>query len=201
MNTNSASPSKVVALLIGTRKGGFILRSDGQRHAWTILGPIHLGEIVHHMMLDPRDGRTMLMAARAGHLGPTVFRSTDGGETWKEAEQPPPSPRRPRGKRVASSITCSPWRPATAASPASGTPEHRRRDSSAVRTVASPGPAWMVSTATQAPRLGGREEDSPPDGATMHSMVIDPRDAGICTSACRAAESSRARMAVRTGSR
>ena len=40
-------------------------------------------------MLDPRDGRTLLAAAKTGHLGPTVFRSTNLGRTWKEAEQPP----------------------------------------------------------------------------------------------------------------
>ena len=41
------------------------------------------------VVLDPRDRRTMLMAARTGHLGPTVFRSTDFGKTWKEATKPP----------------------------------------------------------------------------------------------------------------
>ena len=40
-------------------------------------------------MLDPRDGKTLLAAARTGHLGPTVFRSTDNGKTWKEAATPP----------------------------------------------------------------------------------------------------------------
>ena len=44
-----------------------------------------LGHIVHHAVVDPRDGKTLLAAARTGHLGPTVFRSTDGGRTWKEA--------------------------------------------------------------------------------------------------------------------
>ena len=34
------------------------------------------------MRVDPRDGKTMLAAARTGHLGPTVFRSQDNGRTW-----------------------------------------------------------------------------------------------------------------------
>ncbi len=76
-----------VALLIGTRKGAFILRSDRARQIWKLSEPIFLGHIVHHLVLDPRDGRTMLMAARTGHLGPTVFRSTDLGKTWKEARK------------------------------------------------------------------------------------------------------------------
>ena len=54
-----------------------------------LAGPHFLGNIVHHAVLDPRDGKTLLAAARTGHLGPTVFRSTDRGRTWKEAATPP----------------------------------------------------------------------------------------------------------------
>ena len=82
-----------VALLIGTRKGAFILRGDRTRRTWKLSAPIFLGHIVHHVVLDPRDRRTMLMAARTGHLGPTVFRSTDFGKTWKEAKKPPAFPK------------------------------------------------------------------------------------------------------------
>ena len=42
------------ALLIATKKGGFILSSDNKRRKWDIKGPIFLGNIVHHMALDPR---------------------------------------------------------------------------------------------------------------------------------------------------
>src|SRR3990172_6486806 len=82
-----------VALLIGTRKGAFILRSDKKRQTWKLSDPIFLGHIVHHLVMDPRDGRTLLMAARTGHLGPTTFRSTDFGRNWKEAKKPPAFPK------------------------------------------------------------------------------------------------------------
>ena len=59
------------------------------RRNWRIDGPHFLGHIIQHVVLDPRDGRTLLAAAKTGHLGPTVFRSTDLGKTWKEAQQPP----------------------------------------------------------------------------------------------------------------
>ena len=84
-----ATPNKRLILMVGTRKGAFIYHSDGSRSRWRLDGPHRLGEIVNHMVLDPRDGNTMLMAARAGHLGPTIFRSTDLARTWKEASQPP----------------------------------------------------------------------------------------------------------------
>src|SRR4249920_2182255 len=76
-------------LLIATRKGLWSLAGDATRRDWKIAGPHFLGNIVHHAVLDPRDGRTLLAAARTGHLGPTVFRSTDRGRSWKEAAAPP----------------------------------------------------------------------------------------------------------------
>src|SRR5467141_3555657 len=87
-----------VTLLVGTRKGAFFMRSDRARRSWTLAGPHFLGNIVNHLVLDPRDGKTLLCAVRAGHLGPTVFRSTDFGRTWKEAASPPAFPKAVDGK-------------------------------------------------------------------------------------------------------
>jgi len=81
--------SGAVQLLIGTRKGAWIYKSDAARRDWSVTGPIFLGQIVNHFVRDPRGSGTMLMAAKTGHLGPTIFRSTDGGETWNEAGRPP----------------------------------------------------------------------------------------------------------------
>ena len=78
-----------VTLLVGTRKGAFIFRAAAAQKKWQLEGPHLLGNIVNHLVADPRDGRTLLMAAKTGHLGPTVFRSQDGGRTWAEAKQPP----------------------------------------------------------------------------------------------------------------
>src|SRR5436189_6393704 len=81
-----------VALFVGTRKGAFILRSN-DRHKWELVGPQYLGHFANHVVLDPRDRRTVLIASKAGHLGPTVYRSTDGGLSWGEAEKPPRFPK------------------------------------------------------------------------------------------------------------
>src|SRR5437773_1743491 len=95
-----ATKSKArVALLIATRKGAFMLSSDSLRRDWKLSAPIMLGNIVHHIVLDPRDRRTILMAARTGHLGPTVFRSADFGKKWKEAEKPPAFPKAEEGQK------------------------------------------------------------------------------------------------------
>lgn len=40
------------------------------------------GDVISHALHDPRDRRTLLAGAKTGHLGPTVFRSTDFGRNW-----------------------------------------------------------------------------------------------------------------------
>src|SRR6267143_5379826 len=84
-----ARVARHLVVLVATRKGAWLYHGDAGRKSWRSDGPHFLGHIVNHLVLDPRDGRTLLMAAKTGHLGPTVFRSTDMGRTWKEAAQPP----------------------------------------------------------------------------------------------------------------
>ena len=88
-----------VALLVGTRKGAFILHGDPPRKHWRLDGPHFLGAIIHHMVLDPRDRRTVLAASSTGHLGPTVFRTTDWGQSWTEAAAPPAFPKLPEPEK------------------------------------------------------------------------------------------------------
>jgi hypothetical protein len=80
-------------ILVATRKGAWLYHGDGRRKAWRVDGPHFLGQVINHLVLDPRDGHTLLAAAKTGHLGPTIFRSTDLGRTWREAggatESPP----------------------------------------------------------------------------------------------------------------
>ena len=76
-------------VMVSTRKGAWLYHGDAARKTWRTDGPHFLGHIINHMMLDPRDGRTLPAAAKTGHLGPTIFRSTDLGRSWKEAAQPP----------------------------------------------------------------------------------------------------------------
>ena len=70
-------------VLVATRKGAWLFHGDAARRNWRIDGPHFLGQIIQHAVLDPRDGRTLLAAAKTGHLGPTVFRSTDLGKKFK----------------------------------------------------------------------------------------------------------------------
>ncbi len=97
-NTSTLPRTGPVVLLVGTKKGVFFLRSDAVRSRWSIEGPHFLGHLAYHVVLDSRDERTLLVAARAGHLGPTVFRSFDFGKTWGEAQSPPAFPKAAKGE-------------------------------------------------------------------------------------------------------
>jgi hypothetical protein len=164
-------------LLVASRKGAFILKADGARRKWKIGDPIFLGHVVHHVVLDPRDRRTLLLAARTGHLGPTVFRSTDGGKSWKEASRPPAFPKAPdgRGRVVDHTFWLTPGHPSEPGAWYAGTsPQGLFRSEDG-------GDGWEpVSGLNDDPQYRewmGREGDGTPDGPKLHSVIVDPRDA------------------------
>ena len=72
-------------VLVGTRKGAWIYRSDASRSKWDVSEPMMPGWTVHHMAADLRHDPPRLYAA-ANHWawGPSVARSDDGGKTWEQ---------------------------------------------------------------------------------------------------------------------
>jgi photosystem II stability/assembly factor-like uncharacterized protein len=69
-------------LLVGTRKGCFVLESDGDRKDWQIRGPFCEGWPIYHAIHDPSSGAFYAAAASEWH-GAGVWRSNDLGETWE----------------------------------------------------------------------------------------------------------------------
>ncbi len=176
------SKVKSVALLVATKKGAFILTADNKRKTWETKGPIFLGNMVHHVVLDPRDGRTLLLAAKTGHLGPTVFRSTNFGKTWKEAAKPPAFAKVPTetaDSQKGRSVNHVFWlTPGHASEPnvwyAGTSPQgiFRSEDS---------GETWESVTGFNDHPMRetwtGGAQDGTPDGPKMHSVIVDSRDA------------------------
>jgi photosystem II stability/assembly factor-like uncharacterized protein len=74
-----------VLLLIGTRKGLFLLRSDDERRSFELEGPFLAGWQINHAIVDPRDG-ALYACANSWVYGGTVQRSTDLGKTWQRSE-------------------------------------------------------------------------------------------------------------------
>jgi len=166
-----------IALLIGTRKGAFILKSDHPRRKWNLSSPILLGHIVHHLVLDPRDRRTMLLAASTGHLGPTIFRSTDGGKSWKESTAPPAFRKVSDGGKSRSVNHIFWLTPCHANEPdawyAGTSPQglFRSDDGGATWTSFS-----YINEDPQYIEWMGTVQDGTPDGPKMHSIIVDPRN-------------------------
>lgn len=72
-----------VRVLVGTRKGAFILTSDGKRNKWKISGPHFAGWEIYHMNGSPADPNRLYASQSSGWFGQIVQRSNDGGETWE----------------------------------------------------------------------------------------------------------------------
>jgi photosystem II stability/assembly factor-like uncharacterized protein len=71
-----------VRLLVGTRKGAFILTSDGKREQWQVGGPFFAGWEIYHLKGSPVDPNRLYASQTSGWFGQTVQRSDDGGATW-----------------------------------------------------------------------------------------------------------------------
>ncbi|HET7239689.1 MAG TPA: sialidase family protein, partial [Gemmatimonadales bacterium] len=72
-----------VRLLVGTRKGGFILSSDGKRKKWKVSGPHFGGWEIYHLKGSPADPDRIYGSQTSGWFGQVMQRSNDGGETWE----------------------------------------------------------------------------------------------------------------------
>ena len=165
---------KAPTILVGTRKGAWILRGDPARRNWRVEGPHFLGHILNHVVLDPRDGRTILAAAKTGHLGPTVFRSTDRGRSWKEAAQPPAFPKKEGGKAVDHTFWLTPGHASQPGVWFAGTsPQGLFRSADGGATWE---PHFVLHEDSQYRNYIGGEQDGTPDGPKMHSIIVDPRD-------------------------
>jgi photosystem II stability/assembly factor-like uncharacterized protein len=72
-----------VRVLVGTRKGAFIMTADGRRRDWKINGPFFGGWEIYHMKGSPVDANRIYASQSTGWFGQLVQRSNDGGQTWE----------------------------------------------------------------------------------------------------------------------
>ncbi len=180
--SRSARPSRArrqhpLVLLVATRKGAWLFHGDTARRAWRTDGPHFLGHIVHHFVLDPRDGRTLLAATKTGHLGPTIFRSTNLGKSWKESTRPPAFAKDAaagQGRSVDHTFWLAPGHPSEPGTWFAGTsPQGLFRSGDAGITWE---PFSTLNDDSQFRKWMGTAQDGTPDGPKLHSIIIDPRD-------------------------
>ena len=78
-----------VRVLVGTRKGAFILTSDGKRKDWKVDGPHFAGWEMYHLKGSSVDPNRIYASQTSGWFGQIVQRSDDGGKTWFQPGTPP----------------------------------------------------------------------------------------------------------------
>ena len=84
----SARPGDLL-VLVGTRKGAFILTGDQSRSEWKLTGPYSPGTDIFHMVYDPRTGGKILSATNSMWFGPQVEYSSDLGKSWEQSREQP----------------------------------------------------------------------------------------------------------------
>ncbi len=72
-----------VRVLVGTRKGAFILTADGKREKWDVSGPHFAGWEMYHVKGSPVDPNRLYASQTSGWFGQVIQRSSDGGKTWE----------------------------------------------------------------------------------------------------------------------
>src|SRR6202035_4947643 len=78
-----------VRVLVGTRKGAFILTSDGKRAKWDVSGPHFAGWEMYHLKGSPADSNRLYASQTSGWFGQLIHRSHDGGKPWRHPATPP----------------------------------------------------------------------------------------------------------------
>jgi photosystem II stability/assembly factor-like uncharacterized protein len=86
-----------VRVLVGTRKGAFILSADGKRDKWEVSGPHFAGWEIYHLKGSPVDPNRIYCSQSSGWFGQVIQRSDDGGKTWFQPGTPPGETKTPDG--------------------------------------------------------------------------------------------------------
>jgi photosystem II stability/assembly factor-like uncharacterized protein len=151
-------------VVVGTRRGLFVARSDRDRRHWTFTEPLLAGREVYHISIDPRDG-SMLAATRHPVWGAHIHCSTDGARTWDVL---PSSPTHADGRGV-EAVWCAGAGPADR-------PERLFAGIEPAGLFVSDdrGASWRASSLNEHPTTTTWQ---PAGGAlALHSIVLDPFD-------------------------
>ncbi len=81
-----------IRVLVGTRKGAFILTSDAKRQRWQVSEPLFAGWEIYHVKGSPVDPNRIYASQSSGWFGQIIQRSSDGGKTWEQPGTKPGEP-------------------------------------------------------------------------------------------------------------
>ena len=78
-----------VRILVGTRKGAFVLTADGTRRHWDVSGPHFGGWEIYHLKGSPADPNRLYASQSSSWFGQVIQRSSNGGKSWTQIAQVP----------------------------------------------------------------------------------------------------------------
>ncbi|MEV5408672.1 exo-alpha-sialidase [Thermopolyspora sp. NPDC052614] len=178
-----------VRVLVGTRKGAFILTSDGGRERWEVSGPHFAGWEVYHLKGSPADPDRIYASQSGGWFGQVIQRSDDGGLSW-----------RPVGNEFAYEGvpgthqwydgTPHPWEFARVwhLEPSLTDPDtvYAGVEDAALFRSADGGQTWQELAGLRGHGSGSQWQPGA-GGMCLHTIILDPRDSGRITVAISAA--------------
>jgi len=156
-----------VLVMVGTRKGAFVMDSDVARSDWDVRGPYLEGQNVMHMAYDPRSG-IMFAAVGDPWFGSRISRSRDLGQTWDEPETGPTFPVE-TGLKLEKVWNVTPGRPEEPGVVYAGV------EPAALFKSTDDGATWEFQPALN--DHPSRPEWQPgAGGLCLHTIVLDPTD-------------------------
>jgi photosystem II stability/assembly factor-like uncharacterized protein len=107
-----------VRVLVGTKKGAFVLTSDGKREQWDVSGPHFAGWEIYHLKGSPADPNRLFASQSSGWFGQIIQRSDDGGKTWHQpgtpvGQAPAPGPPKSESNKFAYDVSAESGKPLT----------------------------------------------------------------------------------------
>ncbi len=166
-----------VRLLVGTRKGGFILTSDGKRQNWQVSGPHFPGWEIYHMQGSPLNPQRLYVSQTSGWFGQVIQRSDDGGQSWQpvgnqfEYEGGPATHQWFDGSQRPWSFTRI-WQ--LTPSPTEAETVYAGAEDAALFRSGDGGQTWQELSGLR--EIQGELWQPGAGGMCLHTILIDPRD-------------------------
>jgi photosystem II stability/assembly factor-like uncharacterized protein len=189
-----------VRVLVGTRKGAFILNSDGKREKWEVSGPHFAGWEIYHMKGSPADPNRIFASQTSGWFGQVIQRSDDGGKTWQQPGTPAGNETAPGGSpkgesnkfvydAAAKPLTTHQWYDGTQhpwefkrvwhLEPSLQDPEtvYAGIEDAAIFRTSDGGKSWQELPGLRGHGTGPKWQPGA-GGMCLHTIILDPKDQG-----------------------